>query len=120
MQSAFLGETCRLLIALSRLLPKLGLAILMRYFIEDKLISIKLTSIILQFPRKILYPTDFLPYGDSKMQAIADEFVKHLEGYLEVERSVISISERWSKCPPTQANGRSIREFLEKVRYNML
>ncbi|KAJ5726210.1 uncharacterized protein N7483_007567 [Penicillium malachiteum] len=70
-----------------------------------------------EFPSQIIYPADFLPYGDSKMQAIVDEFVKNLECYLGVERSVISIAERWLQCPPIQANGRPIPKFLEKVGY---
>ena len=49
------------------------------------------------------------------MQAILDEFVKKLEGYLGVTREVISIADIWEKNPPPQGKGKTLEEFLSKV-----
>ncbi|KAK5660029.1 hypothetical protein OQA88_13497 [Cercophora sp. LCS_1] len=37
---------------------------------------------LLQYPKRILYPTDFLPYTEEPVQAILEEFTVQLERYL--------------------------------------
>ena len=69
-----------------------------------------------KFPAKILYPSDFFPYSDKQMQTITNEFIALLEGHLKVKKLSLSISERWTLCPPDEAGEKSLSEFLAKVR----
>ena len=68
-----------------------------------------------QYPRSILYPTDFLPYVEEPVQAVLDEFVKKLEGYLGVMKEVINIADIWEKSPAPEGKGKTLKEFLSKV-----
>jgi hypothetical protein len=66
-------------------------------------------------PRKILYPLDFFPQADEQHQTMTELFVRELENFIGVKRTEISISGRWDECPPVEANGRSMAEYLDKV-----
>ena len=46
---------------------------------------------------------------------MVDEYVVVLESYLGVERITFTLIERWSQCPPEEARGNSLEEFLFKV-----
>ena len=67
------------------------------------------------FPKKILYPTDFFPHGNSNQQAMVEEFISILEKFLGVKRIDFSLIDRWAKCPPVAAQGKPLREYLAKV-----
>ncbi|KAK3933866.1 amidase signature domain-containing protein, partial [Diplogelasinospora grovesii] len=64
-------------------------------------------------PKKVLYPTDFFPHDNPHQQALIDKWMKTLE-LMGFERTNFSIAERWNQCPPPEANGKSIREYLNK------
>ncbi|KAK8059413.1 amidase signature enzyme [Apiospora saccharicola] len=72
------------------------------------------------WPTEILYPTDFFPMADAKQQKLVDDFLKYLESSLPGNTTAIkmSIADRWEKCPPPEANGKPIVEYLEKTAYN--
>ena len=72
-----------------------------------------------RFPSKILYPLDFFPYSDRKHQAMVDEFVGVLERFLGAKRMEFSIAERWEKCPPREAEGKPLKQYLAKVRNSL-
>ena len=38
-----------------------------------------------------------------------------LEEYLGVRKTDFSIAERWTHCPPDEAEGKGIEEYIEKV-----
>ena len=67
------------------------------------------------FPSKIIYPLDFFPHSNPQHQAIVDEFVGVLESFLGTKRVEISLAERWEKCPPLEANGKPLKQYLSKV-----
>lgn len=67
------------------------------------------------FPSKIIYPLDFFPHSNPQHQAMVDEFVEILENFLGTKRVEISIAERWEKCPPLEANGKPLKQYLSKV-----
>ncbi|KAI8715835.1 hypothetical protein NCS52_01092100 [Fusarium sp. LHS14.1] len=69
-------------------------------------------------PTEILYPQDFFPMANSEQQVLVDRFVGDLEAYLGIKATKMSIAERWRQCPPDEADGKTIEEFLEKVAYN--
>ena len=69
-----------------------------------------------RFPSKILYPLDFFPHSNEKHQAMVDDFISILERFLGTKRVEFSIAERWAKCPPPEAQGKSLKEYLPKVR----
>lgn len=73
-----------------------------------------------QYPRKILYPTDFLPYIEEPVQAILEDFVKKLEGYLGVMREVINIADIWEKNPAPEGEGKTLKEFLDKACWHLV
>lgn len=53
---------------------------------------------------------------NDSQQAILDEFVSVLENLLQVKRTIFGFTETWSKNPPTVAKGKSLQEYLEKVK----
>ncbi|KAF2965298.1 hypothetical protein GQX73_g8269 [Xylaria multiplex] len=71
-----------------------------------------------QMPKEILYPTDFFPMANSEQQKLVESFVSDLESYLGVNATPMSIAERWKECPPVEAAGKTIQEFIEKAAYN--
>ncbi|GAB1319268.1 hypothetical protein MFIFM68171_09478 [Madurella fahalii] len=71
------------------------------------------------FPRRILYPTDFFPQGDSAQQHLIDRFIGLLEEFLGVEKTSFSLAEIWKKNPPVEANGKSFEDYTVKTGYNL-
>ena len=69
-----------------------------------------------KFPSKILYPEDFFPHSNKNQQAMVDSFVTVLEAFLGVKAVRFSLAERWRQCPPSEAGGRSITDYLAQVR----
>ncbi|KAL8793565.1 MAG: hypothetical protein Q9195_003827 [Heterodermia aff. obscurata] len=65
-----------------------------------------------KFPSTILYPEDFFPHSNKNQQAMVDDFVTALEKFLGVKAVKFSLAERWRQCPPSEAGGRSITEYL--------
>lgn len=48
---------------------------------------------------------------------MVDDYVHVLESYLDVKRTTFSFVERWSQCPPEEAGGKPLKEFLTKVSF---
>ncbi|KAK0732130.1 amidase signature domain-containing protein [Lasiosphaeris hirsuta] len=62
-------------------------------------------------PTKLLYPVDFWTVSHRQSQEVFDEFIRRLETFLGVERTVISIGRLWNK---TSSNGAtSLTGYLE-------
>lgn len=70
-----------------------------------------------KFPKKILYPLDFFPHSNKTHQKMVDEFIRVLENFLGTKRVEFSIAERWEKCPPPQANGVPMKQYLTKSAF---
>ncbi|KAI0198309.1 amidase signature domain-containing protein [Astrocystis sublimbata] len=70
------------------------------------------------FPKEILYPTDFFPMADPQQQKLIERFISDLESYLGVNATHMSIADRWKECPPDEASGKTIQEFIDKAPYN--
>lgn len=70
-----------------------------------------------KYPKRILYPTDFLPYTEDPVEAILEEFVQKLESFLGIMRTKISIADIWTQSPPPEAKGKTIKEFLNKTGF---
>jgi hypothetical protein len=70
---------------------------------------------VIQFPKRILYPSNFLPVANSEQQAMIDAFTAILEDYLAVQSEKIDIKELWKANTPEAADGKSLEEFLSKV-----
>lgn len=68
-------------------------------------------------PKRILYPSDFFPHSNARQQTMVDDYVDVLESYLGVKRITFSFVERWSQCPPEEAGGKPLKEFLSKSGY---
>ncbi|KAJ5160568.1 uncharacterized protein N7482_007572 [Penicillium canariense] len=69
------------------------------------------------FPSKIIYPLDFFPHSNPKHQAMVEEFIEVLEDFLGTKRVEISLAERWEQCPPSEANGKPLKEYLSKSAF---
>ncbi|KAJ5930812.1 hypothetical protein N7466_006305 [Penicillium verhagenii] len=67
------------------------------------------------FPTKIIYPLDFSPHSNPQHQAMVEEFVGVLESFLGTKRVEISLADRWEACPPLEANGKPLKEYLAKA-----
>jgi hypothetical protein len=67
------------------------------------------------YPKKILYPLDFFPHSNPTHQAMVEEFITTLESFLGVQKTDLSLADRWMKCPPPEAKGKSLKEYLPKV-----
>lgn len=46
---------------------------------------------------------------------MADEFVGVFENFLGTKRVEISLAEIWNQCPPSEASGKPLKEYLSKV-----
>ncbi|KAJ8129848.1 hypothetical protein O1611_g3785 [Lasiodiplodia mahajangana] len=69
-------------------------------------------------PKEILYPIDFFPMANAEQQKLVERFVSDLESYLGVKVTRMSIADRWEKCPPVEAAGKTIQQFIDKSAYN--
>lgn len=67
------------------------------------------------FPSKIIYPLDFFPHSKPTHQAMVDDFVGILENFLGTQRVEISLAQRWDQCPPPEANGKPLKQYLAKA-----
>jgi hypothetical protein len=72
-------------------------------------------SHIKQFPKNILYPTEYFPLKDAGQQKIIDQFVQIMENFLGVKKTTFSLAGRWTENPPAEANGKSLDEYAYKV-----
>ncbi|KAJ5228123.1 hypothetical protein N7489_008831 [Penicillium chrysogenum] len=63
------------------------------------------------------WPTQFIDRDNSnpQHQAMVDEFVGVLESFLGTKRVNISLAERWEQCPPSEVNGKPLKQYLSKV-----
>ncbi|KAI1109788.1 putative amidase [Nemania sp. NC0429] len=77
--------------------------------------TLELSPAPVHFPTRILYPLDFFPHSNAKHQAMVDDFISALERFLGTNRVEFSIAERWSQCPPEEAKGKSLKEYLPKL-----
>ena len=78
-----------------------------------------LTDSSIKFPTKILYPLDFFQHSNKEHKAMVDGFISILEAFLGTKRVEFSIAGRWAKCPPPRAQGKSLKEYLPKVRISV-
>jgi hypothetical protein len=46
---------------------------------------------------------------------MTEEFISILEDFLGVKRTQFSIAGKWAQCPPKEAKGKPLLEYLEKV-----
>lgn len=53
--------------------------------------------------------------ANPEQQSLVDRFVSDLEAYLDVKATKMSIADRWRQCPPEEADGKTIQEYLDKV-----
>jgi len=51
---------------------------------------------------------------------MVDDFVSVLEAFLNTKRVKFRISDNWAKCPPLEAGGKSLDEYLQKVCHQCL
>ncbi|KAF2820533.1 hypothetical protein CC86DRAFT_411834 [Ophiobolus disseminans] len=70
-----------------------------------------------KFPSRILYPLDFFPHSNPTHQAMVEEAVCLLENFLNTKRVELIIAERWTRCPPAAAKGKSLKEYLAKSAF---
>jgi hypothetical protein len=70
---------------------------------------------VIQSPKRILYPRNFLPVANTEQQAMIDAFTAVLEDDLSVHAEKIDIKELWKAHTPEAASGKSLDEFLSKV-----
>lgn len=47
---------------------------------------------------------------------MVDEFVEMSEAHMGIKRTRFSFVERWAQCPPPEAKGKSLKNYLAKVR----
>lgn len=68
-----------------------------------------------QYPKRIIYPTDFFPHANSEQQSMVDEFVGILESFLGVKKTEMSFEELWVQSLPDAAKNKTLKEYLEFV-----
>jgi hypothetical protein len=71
----------------------------------------------MQFPKRIIVPTDFLPLDDVEQQAMVESFIRAVESFLGVKRIELSFRERWQRSPPEEAEGQCLDEYLKMVHH---
>ncbi len=48
---------------------------------------------------------------------MVEKFTLVLEDFLGIKRTLLNIEERWNACPPVEAGGQSIRDYISKVSH---
>ena len=84
-------------------------------YLTSQTLDVKKTD---HFPKKILYPTDFFPHSNPDQQEMVEQFISRVEKFLGVRRTIFSMKDRWDKCPPEAAKGKTLKEYLAKVSSN--
>ncbi|KAK5079669.1 hypothetical protein LTR70_005984 [Exophiala xenobiotica] len=69
------------------------------------------------YPKKILYPKEFFPHSNPTHQAMVNEYVAVLEAFLGVKKTEFSLVERWAQYPPPEAEGKSLKDYLNKAAF---
>ena len=46
---------------------------------------------------------------------MVEDFISVLEKFLGTKRTEFRIADRWEKCPPNEAEGKPLKEYLAKV-----
>ena len=47
---------------------------------------------------------------------MVEEFVTILEDFLNVKRAEVSFADQWAQDPPSEAEGKSLQEYLKMAR----
>lgn len=69
----------------------------------------------LQYPKRVLYPTDIEWFEIEDQQGLIDTFVSVLEKFTGTERINFSFENKWIENPPKEGEGKSIWEYLDQV-----
>ena len=70
---------------------------------------------LLQFPKKILFPTDIRWTQNQDQLALIDDFVCVLEKFLGVRRTLIEVAKKWDETRPGVAGGELLRYYMDQV-----
>jgi Asp-tRNA(Asn)/Glu-tRNA(Gln) amidotransferase A subunit family amidase len=70
-------------------------------------------------PSRILFSTDFLPWGNSAQQAMVKQFVHVLEKFLGMEHEPMSIAKLWEAFPPKDVPDKSLSEYIENTAFSL-
>lgn len=63
-----------------------------------------------------MYPTDYMALVTNKVQRdVIDAFVKDLEASLGVVHTKVSFDELWDSTAPSEAEGKSLQEYMKDV-----
>ncbi|KAL8651361.1 MAG: hypothetical protein Q9226_004742, partial [Calogaya cf. arnoldii] len=63
-------------------------------------------------PTRILYPKEFFPVENENHQKLLENYICVLENHLKTSRTEFSLVERWERCPPAAAEGKSLQDYL--------
>ncbi|KAL8980441.1 MAG: hypothetical protein Q9205_004468, partial [Flavoplaca limonia] len=69
-------------------------------------------------PVQILYPKEFFPVANEEQQILLENYICVLESHLKTPRTDFSLVERWAKCPPQAAGGKSLQDYLDNSTYH--
>ncbi|KAM5354323.1 hypothetical protein ACJ41O_000972 [Fusarium nematophilum] len=69
------------------------------------------SNMVYEKPTKLLYPTDYLPSDDPASQEVFEAFVSHVEDYLGVSRTEISLADLWRENHPQDLSGSLTEAF---------
>jgi hypothetical protein len=64
---------------------------------------------------KLIWATEFWDIMDGEQQALAEGFVRDMEGFLGVQQNKLSFKEEWAKSPPEEADGQKMDQFMKMV-----
>ncbi|CAO1606053.1 hypothetical protein XANCAGTX0491_009552 [Xanthoria calcicola] len=67
-------------------------------------------------PTRILYPKEFFPVANDEHQTFLENYICVLESHLKTPRIEFSLVELWAWCPPAEAEGKSLSDYLGNVR----
>lgn len=66
-------------------------------------------------PSAIIYPTDYLPIGNSDQVEIIEKFLVALESSLGVQRVKVSFKDVWKRSAPKEAQGMDLETYMKDV-----
>jgi hypothetical protein len=69
-----------------------------------------------QFPKKIIYSTDWLPQENKVARELNEQFFKIIEDSMTIKRMKVSIADEWHRSAPEAVQNTPISEYLKNVR----
>ncbi|KAK1833473.1 amidase signature domain-containing protein [Podospora conica] len=78
--------------------------------------SLDWNNALIQWPIRILYPTEWLPVANEAQQRMTDAFLAALEDFLGIKHEKISLQEEWARTGPEMARHKTLFDIFNATK----